>query len=375
VKIFSLPLLLVFFRITEISAWGQNYLRGKYREWIEDNDRVEVRSWYAETEIELENDWSVEFLGTIDAWSGATPNGRPPKESNSNNSWLTVVPEEVRKAGLLKLNKTSKGHDFSVEYGISDEPDYLSRSYAFQYTHKMAADTFFITSGLSMEDDSVKNSVGDFVGKTTPTFSLGLTRIIDAFTSITFNVSYSWPSGYLSDPYKKVPINIGPVINTEPENRPDKRNFFVLYSRLSRYLESLKIGMHFNYRYFLDDYDLEGNTLELETIKRVGDKWVYSASYRFYHQNQTSFYDPRVRLPGPYIISPDASNGPFYSADHRLSSFNSQTVGLKVTHFFTDKLHIDAGYDRYFTRGQDNVTDQRVYPNANIFTLGLQWVY
>ena len=114
---------MVFFRITEISAWGQNYLRGKYREWIEDNDRVEVRSWYAETEIELENDWSVEFLGTIDAWSGATPNGRPPKESNSNNSWLTVVPEEVRKAGLLKLNKTSKGHDFSVEYGISDEPE------------------------------------------------------------------------------------------------------------------------------------------------------------------------------------------------------------------------------------------------------------
>ena len=212
-KILSLPLLLVLLRLTEVSVWGQNYLRGKYREWIEDDDRVEVRSWYAETEIELDQDWSFEFLGTIDAWSGATPNGRPPEESDSINSWLTLVPEEVRKAGLFTVNKKNDKHDFSLEYGISDEPDYLSRSYAFQYAYKMAAETFIVNSGISLEDDSVKNSIGVFVSKKTPTFSLGLSRILDKFTTVAFNLSYSWPRGYLNDPYKQVPVDILSLIH------------------------------------------------------------------------------------------------------------------------------------------------------------------
>ena len=69
---------LVFAHLISSKGNGQNSLHAKYREWIEDDDRVEVRSWYAETEVELEQDWSLEFLGTIDAWSGATPNGMPP---------------------------------------------------------------------------------------------------------------------------------------------------------------------------------------------------------------------------------------------------------------------------------------------------------
>ena len=38
-----------------------------------------------------------------------------------------------------------------------------------------------------------------------------------------------------------------------------------------------------------------------------------------------------------------------------------------------DNLTLDAGYDRYLTKGNDGVTDARVYPDANVFTIGLQW--
>ena len=87
----------------------------------------------------------------------------PPASAVTANEWLRVVPEEVRKAGLFKLSKTIRNHDFSFEYGISDEPDYLSRSYAVQYSHSMAADTLILNMGLSLQDDSVKNFVGNFV--------------------------------------------------------------------------------------------------------------------------------------------------------------------------------------------------------------------
>ena len=376
VKVLSLSLWLLLLRLLEISSWGQNYLRGKYREWIEDNDRVEVRSWYAETEVELEQGWSLDFLGTIDAWSGATPYGLPPSSAIAVNDWLQIVPEEIRKAGLFTIKKETQNHDFSFEYGISDEPDYLSRSYAVQYSYKLAAETLIVTSGFSLQDDSVKDFTGSFVEKKTPSLSSGLTRILDKFTSISFNFTYSWPSGYLSDPYKNTPHEIFGSIGLAPENRPDKREIFIFYSELSRYLDSLKIGTHLSYRYFQDDHRLSGHTIEIEANKRLGEKWILSPRYRFYTQNQTSFYSPKIRTYAffdTYMLSPDSSEGPFYSADHRLSSFDSHGLGLKLSFLMEDNLTLDAGYDRYLTKGNDGVTDARVYPDANVFTIGLQW--
>ena len=134
-KVLSLTLWLLLIRLLEISSWGQNYLRGKYREWIEDNDRVEVRSWYAETEISLDQDWSFEFLGTIDAWSGATPYGLPPASADTANEWLRMFLKKLGRLAYLHYLKV-RNHDFSFEYGISDEPDYLSRSYAVQYSNE-----------------------------------------------------------------------------------------------------------------------------------------------------------------------------------------------------------------------------------------------
>jgi hypothetical protein len=379
VKVLSLSLWLLLFRLLEISSWGQNYLRGKYREWIEDNDRVEVRSWYAETEVELEQDWSFEFLGTIDAWSGATPNGLPPRHSSSTLPWLSNVPEEIRKAGLFTLNKATQDHDFSFEYGISDEPDYLSRSYAVQYSYKLAAETLIVTSGFSLQDDSVYDDPnGIWVDKKTPSISAGLTRILDKFTSISINLSYSWPSGFLNDSYKRTPVDLQGTILLEPENRPDKRKIFIFYSELSRYLESLKTGIHLNYRYFQDDHDLSGHTFEIEGVRRLGEKWMLSPRYRFYTQNQASFYSAEIRKTeffNTYMTSPNPSIGPFYSADHRLSTFDSHTLGLKASCFLNDSIHLDLSYDRYLTEGRDGITDNRLYPEANIFTVGLQWEY
>lgn len=367
---------LICFHLLWNKGYGQNALKAKYREWLEDDNRIEVNSWYAETEIELEKDWSFEFLGTIDAWSGATPNGLPPSYSSPTLPWLNNVPEEIRKAGLFTLRKETLDYDFSFEYGISDEPDYLSRSYTVQYSYKLAAETLIVTSGFSLQDDSVKDFTGSFVEKKTPSLSAGLTRILDKFTSMSFNFTYSWPTGYLSDPYKNTPHEIFGSIGLAPENRPDKREIFIFYLELSRYLDSLKIGTHLNYRYFQDDHRLSGHTIEIEANKRLGEKWILSPRYRFYTQNQTSFYSPKIRewdFYDNYMRPPNSSEGPFYSADHRLSSFDSHGLGLKLSFLMEDNFILDAGYDRYLTKGNDGVTDARVYPDANVFTIGLQW--
>ena len=50
--------------------------------------------------------------------------------------------------------------------------------------------------------------------------------------------------------------------------------------------------------------------------------------------------------------SPNRFNGPFYSADYRLSDFDSHTLGLKFTYLIVDDLKLDAGIDRYLTNRQ-----------------------
>ena len=95
--------------------------------------------------------------------------------------------------------------------------------------------------------------------------------------------------------------------------------------RLSRYFEKLKIGAHLSYRFFKDDHQISGHTFDLEANRRIGEQWVISPHYRFYHQNQASFYSPQILKYETYMDSPDQSNGPFYSADHRLSLFDSHS--------------------------------------------------
>ena len=130
---------------------AEKALRAKYREWVEEGDRIHVRSWYAEAETALTEEWSLDVVGVVDTWSGATPVGLPPTETD----WLSDPIEEVRRAGVVTLSKETNEYDFSFEFGLSHEPDYLSCSYAVRLARQYAEKTLTLSAGLSYLDDTV----------------------------------------------------------------------------------------------------------------------------------------------------------------------------------------------------------------------------
>ncbi|HKI68506.1 MAG TPA: DUF3570 domain-containing protein, partial [Verrucomicrobiae bacterium] len=68
---------------------------------------------------------------------------------------------------------------------------------------------------------------------------------------------------------------------------------------------------------------------------------------------------------------PDYDTRPaHYSADYRLSEFESFAVGLSLNWRIRDWLSLDTAFQRYATRGLDGVTSQTAYPSANVFTIG-----
>jgi len=364
----------------------------KFQDWNEDDDRIRVRSWYAQANTSINSTWDISVTAMVDSISGATPWGKPPTQNRDD--WLKTL-KERREAGTISLSSTIDDYDFSFELGRSKESDYLSRSYAVTTSRRFAEDTLTLSSGISYLDDDVDSDVfgGPYLGilkRRTPEIFLGLNRIIDPKTTLSLNLTYGRPKGYLSDPYKQI-FNSRTVVlgrdsegnlitdltpNPNPENRPNKRETFVAYLEGSRYFEKLDATLESSYRYFTDDSELSGHTLEFQWFQRLSDRFILRPLFRYYLQNPADFY--MVNLDGTRIEPSPQPNGTgphYYSSDYRLSKLRAKTLGLKLTYFAKDNLSFDLSLDRYDMKGMDNQTDQRVYPNANIITVGTQWLF
>jgi len=373
--------ILLFFLASKL--FSEKAFRLKFQDWVEDDDRIRVRSWYAEAGTSLSNGWEVGIVGMVDTITGSTPYGTPPTD---DDSWLATL-EDERTAGLISLSKKHKDYQFSFEYGLSDESDYLSRSYAAGISRGFAEDTLTLNAGFSYLDDEVDTSVTGVEGfgiqaRRTPEIFLGIQRILDPQTTIALNLTYGRPKGYLSDPYRIIeypfvflegtPQEVK-VLSYGAENRPNKRETFAAYLESVRMFKDLDASTEVSYRYFTDDTDLTGHTFELQWLQRLGDKFVLRPLFRHYIQNQADFY--YLSLDGTGISYNDLPTGsaPYYSSDYRLSEFKSNTYGLKLTYFHRPDLSFDLSYDRYQVTGTDGQTDQRVYPDAGVLTLGFQW--
>ncbi len=368
-------------------GFSQKAFRVKFQDWIEDDDRIRVRSWYAEAETPINSNWDIGIVGMVDSISGATPMGRPPTANKSD--WLAYL-EEERRAGVINLSQKGEEYDFSFEFGISDEPDYLSRNYAARVSKGLASDTLTLHAGISYNDDEVDSGVpgGPNLGiqtRKTPELMLGVHRVLDPQSTIALNLTYGQPKGYLSDPYKQIGLTEtlfpgDPILEKEvfylyPENRPDERETFVAYLEGTRYFKDLDGSVEASYRFFSDNDGLEGHTYEIQWFQRLGEKFVLRPLYRFYHQKEVDFYNVTLDGTGVSPVTQPSGNSPYYSADYRLSKLHSSTYGLKLTYFHRQDLIFDFAFDQYRMKGKDGVTSQRVYPDAQVFTLGAQWEF
>ncbi|MEC8777826.1 MAG: hypothetical protein VXX28_02240, partial [Verrucomicrobiota bacterium] len=98
--------------------FSEKAFRVKFQDWVEDDDRIRVRSWYAEAGASLKNGWEVGVVGMVDTITGSTPYGTPP--TDNRNDWLAEL-EDERTAGVISLATQKDDYEFSFEYGLSEE--------------------------------------------------------------------------------------------------------------------------------------------------------------------------------------------------------------------------------------------------------------
>ncbi|MCW1925349.1 DUF3570 domain-containing protein [Luteolibacter arcticus] len=365
----------------EIEIPAQEYDYG-YQLYQEDDNRIRVEAEYLRGRIELNDETAIRFQYIHDAISGASPTGVLPGSVQPFYAQL----EDVREGILGAVSRQFGDHRAEIEFSYSSEDDYISRGVALTDTWELNQKNTTLRFGFNyLDDDVAVAGLGDQDKNSYDLFT-GVSQILGKDTMVSANLTLGYAEGYLNDPYKLVqrttviiipgpggPIEI-PVVNVFRENRPDSRFRQVLRLGARHYFEPLDAALDGVVRFSHDDFGILSQTVQIEWRQEIGDHFQAVPFIRYYHQDAADFFTNSLDgFSGKPPTFPDGS-GPNYSADYRLSSFDSISGGLRLNYQFNDHFGLSAAYERYVmggTGGPSERSPDQAYADADIWTFGI----
>lgn len=357
-------------------ARAENSLSYKYESYRESGGRIAVQTRGAVVEQDLGTEMHLKLDGVLDAITGATPTGVP-APAGSNQVDTSELHPERRKAWNADFSRQFSRVNVSVGLGNSRESDYVSNGWSVNTLTDFNQKNTTLLAGLAGTDDKIKVFFQrPRARKHTNDAIAGLTQLVDPRTSVTLNLTWGRASGYLGDPYRLVEKDTtlfpGVVLPlTFGENRPAYREKWVGLVGINHTFAELHGAVDATYRHYRDTFGTTAHTVDLAWFQHMGEKIILRPGFRFYSQSAADFYhyDLNKTAITPRSGAPRA-DGPFYSADWRLSEMQSFNYGLKVIWKATDRLEFDAALEQYNMRGTDGITPQSAYARARVITLG-----
>jgi hypothetical protein len=359
------------------AARAENSVSYKYVDYREDGDRISVRSHYGLVEQDLGPDMHLKLQGVIDAIAGATPTGQPPPTPGAPVPLTTL--HDRRKAWSLDFSRQFPRLNVAVGYANSRESDYVSNGWSLNTLTDFNQKNTTLLLGVAGTDDDIKVFYQpEWAQKHTFDAIAGLTQLLGPRTSLTVNVGYGRSTGYQADPYRVVEqrteVSPGAFLPlTYGENRPANRDKATLYAVLNHAVPAADGAVEASYRLYHDTFGTTAHTFELAWFQQLGERLTLRPGVRFYQQSAADFY--RLDITGlPFTpTGHPMPEGPFYSADYRLSALRSTTYGLKAIWTISAAWQADVAFERYAMRGRDGRTSPTAYPEANIVTAGLRF--
>ncbi len=361
------------------SARGESAISYKYHDYRESDDRMTVESHYGMIEATLGPAMRFRAHGVIDTIAGATPNGQPPSIPGGPVPLAHVT--DRRKGWSAELARQFPRVNATVGVANSRESDYVSTGWSLNTVTDFNQKNTTLLAGVAGTDDDIRVFYQiDWVKKRTTDLIAGVTQLLDPRTSVTLNIGYGHSAGFHADPYRLIfkRVEIAPGLflpRTFNENRPDARDKWTVFAAFNRAFPAVHGALEASYRWFRDDFGVTAHTAELAWFQKLGERWMLRPAARYYDQGEADFY--RLDLNGTSIMPSGRPNpeGPFFSADYRLSALRSHTLGIKLVWVASETWTLDAAFEHYEMRGKDGVTSPAVYPRAEIVTLGAKFAW
>lgn len=254
-------------------------------------------------------------------------------------------------------------------YDYSKEGDYTSNTPTVTFKKDLFEKNTTLTLGYSKSMDQV---YGKFMTGTkdrdTDNYFFGITQVISPVTVARAGYSRSKVTGFTSEGIRLVPIDgatqascTDKSVTCVDEVFPDARSrnaylFGINYYFKDGFIDLLKrSALRLTLRYYSDDWDIHSHTEEVEYYKYLSDQNIIRLNLRYYDQGKAFF------VKDAYLNS-----DLFKSSSPQLTDFNSQLIGIKLTHALED---IEGGY----IEGKYEYYTQSINVNANVFMLGVRF--
>ena len=276
-------------------------------------DRIRVHSPAARVVLPLGARFAVEAGLVVDEVSGASPRYYSDVSGASRMS-------DRRTAVDAKLTHYRDRSAYALGVARSKENDYLSQAVSLEGRWSSEDNNSTLGLSLGASSDSITPTAGGVLGVARDTRKgaetmLSLTRAVTRNDLVQLNLGYSGGRGYYSDPYK------------QGDRRPRERKATTVTARWNHFFEAVDGTLRSSWRHYDDSFGIRAQTVELQWVQPVGERYKVTPSLRAYTQSAASFYvDPVTDLdiypgPGPGAV--------FSTADQRLSAFGAITLGIK----------------------------------------------
>lgn len=310
---------------------------------------------------DLGDERSYSFGLTLDALTGASPNGAAPANgvqtftNPSGNGSYTAAPGETPLDNNFRDTRVAIDGSYSApltelmrwstSLGASKEYDYLSLYGGASLSRDFNQRNTTVSLGFNVESAQINPDGG--VPMTLATMNTPGTRagakdsdskqVFDALLSVTqvlspnslgvFGYSLSQSSGYLTDPFKLLSVVDNTGAPAGPlyvfEKRPDSRIKHAIYSQY-KYFAFDRDVVDVSLRLMTDDWGIVSQTLDTTYRWNFAENQYLEPHLRYYRQSEADFYRAALST---------ADNEPatidFASADPRLGRFDALTAGLK----------------------------------------------
>jgi hypothetical protein len=330
---------------------AQSNLEFRYLFYQESGGRTAVSNpWlYLNQDFGLKGGQLSLILG-YDSISGASPTGGYPTAdatTSASGATSSSIPlaeyNDTRKSISAAYARKFGAHLPSVDISYSEENDYLARGAGLTDAWTMANGRGTLHFGAAISRDVVTPvTTGEHLPKSSNAVALGFSWIASERDLFDISASLADLSGYLTDPYKVVPIGTGTA--TAPEIRPDARSRYAVVFKYGHFFSDVDGALKIGYRYYWDDWSIGANTFDLLYDQRVGTKWIVSPLLRLYTQSHASFFSYQFAAPQPFM-----------SSDYRLSAFDSILGGVTVSCNIRRDLVLSVGATYQFQQGRDRV--------------------
>ncbi len=343
----------------------------------EDAGRVMDGSLTTSIRRVLDEDRSFSLNLTVDALTGATPNGAVPSNSVQTFTGPSGGQDYRIAAGDPPLDPNF--HDarvaasanwqqalgdsmrWNVGFSGSDEMDYLHLGVdgRLERDFNRRNTTVFVGGAYGRDEvspiggapigfspmlPSVGGGEGEGEGdeggagggetKNVIDALIGVTQILSRRSLVEIAFSYGKSDGYLTDPYKilsvvdpvtgrPVPGPVGSGLNLYlHEQRPDTRTKQSVFAEFRYAFDRDSFAI--SYRLMDDDWGVTSNTAEVRYRWNISENNYLEPHLRYYKQSAADFYRT--------VLFAGAPLPPFASADYRLADNETTTVGFKFGH-------------------------------------------